>query len=172
MRLLPFLLAAVIAGNGYAAELTGKVVGVHDGNTITVLDAGKTQHKIRLAGIDAPELKQAFGSKSKQSLSDMIYNKQVTIEWTKRDRYGRIVGKVLFIPSNCLVPACLERTDANYHQITAGMAWYYRQYANELSAADRAQYDSAENKAREAKRGLWADAKPVAPWAWRRKPIN
>lgn len=169
MRVLSFLLAALVAGHLCAADLTGRVVGVHDGDTITVLDAVKKQHKVRLAGIDAPESEQAFGSKSKESLSDMVYNKQVTVEWTKRDRYGRIVGKILFIPSNCLVPACLEHTDANYHQIVEGMAWYYRQYSNELNAADRAQYDSAENKAREVKRGLWADAKPVAPWVWRRK---
>ena len=172
MRLLPILFASIVAVNTLAATITGRVVGVHDGDTITVLDGGNSQHKIRLAGIDAPELKQAFGNRSKQSLSEMVYNKQVKVEWDKRDRYGRIVGKVLFIPALCVTPGCLEPTDANYQQIAVGMAWYYRQYEKELNAEDRARYDAAENQAREAKRGLWADAKPVPPWEWRRQPMN
>jgi len=164
------LFAAILAPQvGIAAELTGRVVGVHDGDTITVLDATKKQYKIRLAGIDAPERKQAFGAKSKQNLSDMVYRKQVTVDWTKRDRYKRIVGKVMFTPSLCASPACLEKTDANYQQVAAGMAWHYKQYAPEQSPEDRQRYAAAENQAREAKRGLWVDPKPVPPWDWRRK---
>ena len=79
----------------YAAELPGTVVKVHDGDTVTVLDAGKTQHKIRLAGIDAPELSQAFGRVSRQHLTDQVAGRTVVIEWSKRDRYKRLVGKVL-----------------------------------------------------------------------------
>ena len=82
MALRAALLALLlIAFSAPAAEFAGRVVGVHDGDTITVLDASRIQHKIRLAGIDAPELKQAFGSKSKQNLSGLIYNKQVKVEW-------------------------------------------------------------------------------------------
>jgi endonuclease YncB( thermonuclease family) len=94
-----------------AATLTGRVVGVHDSGTITVLDTSRQQRKIRLTGIDAPELKQEFGSRSKQNLSGVVYNKQVKVEWEKRDRFGRIVGKVTF-----------DGRDANLEQVRAGMA--------------------------------------------------
>lgn len=72
-----------------AETITGRVVGVADGDTITVLDESKTQHKIRLSGIDAPEKKQVFGQRSKQNLSDLVYDKEVSFETTKKDRYGR-----------------------------------------------------------------------------------
>ena len=87
------LLALACTAN--AETITGRVVGVADGDTITVLDAGKVQHKIRLAGIDAPEKKQAFGQRSKESLSELAYDKTVEVEISKRDRYGRQIGKVL-----------------------------------------------------------------------------
>lgn len=79
----------------HADVLLGHVVGVSDGDTISVLDASKQQHKIRLMGIDAPEKAQAFGQKSKQSLSDLVFNKRVEVTWFKRDRFGRIVGQVI-----------------------------------------------------------------------------
>eukprot|EP01041_Mallomonas_annulata_P033793 gene33793-56465_t len=88
-----------------AATIEGRVVGVADGDTITVLDDNKVQHKIRLAGIDAPEKKQPFGQRSKQSLSDLVFDKAVTVETNKRDKYQREVGKVL-----------VDRTDANLEQ--------------------------------------------------------
>jgi endonuclease YncB( thermonuclease family) len=163
---LALLLASVSAS---AAELTGRVVGVTDGDTIVVLDAGKQQHKIRLSGIDAPALKQSFGAQSRQSLSDLINNRQVTVVWNKRDRYQRIIGIVFFRPALCATPACLEKTDANYQQIAAGMAWHDKQTEGEQSPEDRARYAAAEKQARAAKRGLWADPAPVAPWEWRRK---
>ena len=72
---------------------------VADGDTITVLDASKVQYKIRLSGIDAPEKAQPFGDRSKQNLARMVFNKDVSIEWSKQDRYGRIVGKVMVQPA-------------------------------------------------------------------------
>ena len=141
-----------------AATLTGRVVGVHDGDTITVLDAAKTQHKIRLSGIDAPELKQAFGTRSKIALSEMVYGKQVKVDWDKLDRYGRTIG-VIFV----------DGRDANLAQVRAGMAWWYRQYAKEQTRENRQLYELGENDARNAKRGLWADSTPVPPWEWRRQ---
>ena len=131
-------------------------MGVADGDTITVLDADKVQHKIRLTGIDAPEKKQAFGTCSKQSLSDMVYNKTVTVETVKRDRYGRELGKVL-----------ADGKDVNLEQIRAGMAWHYKAYQRDQSAADRQAYAEAENEAKAARRGLWDDPEPVPPWEWR-----
>ena len=85
----------ILIQSAYAEVLSGRVVGIVDGDTITVLDSTNTQHKIRLGGIDAPERKQAFGNVSKKSLSDMVFNQQVDVEWHKEDRYGRKVGKVL-----------------------------------------------------------------------------
>lgn len=161
---LALLLASAAAS---AAEFTGRVVGVNDGDKITVLDAGKKQHNIRLSGIDAPEPKQAFGAQSKKNLSDLINNRQVTITWDKRDRNKRIAGKVFFRPGLCATPACLEKTDANYQQIAAGMAWHDKQTEAEQSPEDRARYAAAEKQARAAKRGLWADPAPVPPWEWR-----
>ncbi len=88
MQVLAFLVATLFAANISAATLVGRVVSIHDGDTVTVLDASREQHKIRLAGIDAPELKQAFGTRSKQNLSALVYNRQVTVEWNKHDRYN------------------------------------------------------------------------------------
>jgi endonuclease YncB( thermonuclease family) len=105
--------------------ITGKVVGVSDGDTITVLDASNTQHKIRLDGIDAPESAQDFGQRSKQSLSDLVFGKTVTITSGKKDRNGRTVGKVT-----------LDGRDINLKQLNRGMAWFYRAYAKELSNND------------------------------------
>ena len=107
-----------------AAELTGRVVGISDGDTITVLDASNTQHKIRLAGIDAPELKQAFGTRSKQNLSRMTYDMDARLECHKTDRYQREVCKVWVQPSDC--PTCGMTLDAGHAQIIAGLAWWYR----------------------------------------------
>jgi len=88
------LLATLLCLSASAQQqtITGKVVGVSDGDTITVLDADKRQHKIRLEGIDAPESSQDYGSRAKQSLSDLVFGKTVTVTSSKRDRYGRVLG--------------------------------------------------------------------------------
>ena len=140
-----------------AATLTGKVVGVADGDTITVLDSSNTQYKIRLAGIDAPEKKQAFGNVSKQSLSDLVYGKQVDVDWEKQDRYGRTVGKVF-----------VNGTNANLVQVKRGLAWYYKKYQNELILDDRLDYLHAQEAAESSKVGLWADREPTPPWDFRK----
>jgi len=149
------LLALAFTAN--AETITGRVVGVADGDTITVLDADKVQHKIRLAGIDAPEKKQAFGQRSKQSLSDLAFGKDVIVETTKRDKYRREIGKVL-----------VNGRDVNLVQVERGMAWFYRQYQREQSPNDRRLYEAAEDAAKANKRGLWRDADPVPPWEFRR----
>jgi len=138
------------------ADFTGNVVGIADGDTITVLGADKMQHKIRLTGIDAPEKKQPFGNRSKQNLSDMVFNKTVTVETDKRDRYGRELGKVL-----------AGNKDVNLEQVRAGMAWHYKAYERTQTATDRQAYTAAENLAKATKRGLWADSEPIPPWEWR-----
>jgi len=128
------------------------------GDTVTVLDDAKRQHKIRLSGIDAPEKNQAFGQRSKESLSDLVFAKTVDVETDKVDRYGRRVGKIW-----------VNGIDANLEQIKRGMAWHYKQYAREQSKEDQREYAEAEDEAREAKRGLWKDVEPVAPWEFRRR---
>jgi len=139
-----------------AETLSGRVVHVADGDTITVLDAGNKQHKIRLSGIDAPERKQAYGNVSKKHLADLVAGKPVTVEWSKHDKYLRIVGKVLQNGQD----VCLE-------QIKAGMAWHYKYYVKDQPPEDRVSYAAAEDEARAAHRGLWKDANPVPPWEWR-----
>ena len=156
-KVLLAILALVLSFPAWA-DFTGDVVGVADGDTITVLDADKVRHKIRLTGIDAPEKKQPFGNRSKQSLSDMVFNKSVTVETGKRDRYGRELGKVL-----------AGGKDANLEQVRAGFAWHYKAYERTQSATDRQAYADAENEAKAAKRGLWVDADPTPPWEWRHR---
>ena len=141
-----------------AGTLQGKVVNVADGDTITILDAQKTQHKIRLQGIDAPEKAQPFGQKSKQSLQQLVHSKQVTIDFDKKDKYGRTVGKVL-----------LNGTDICLEQIKAGMAWHYKQYQSEQSKEDRKIYADAEATAQSQGVGLWKDKNPTPPWEYRKQ---
>ena len=140
-----------------AATLQGKVVGVADGDTITVLDAQKAQHKIRLQGIDAPEKAQAYGNKSKQSLHEMVHGKQVTVNYQKKDKYGRILGKVL-----------LNGTDVCLEQLKSGMAWHYKQYAKVQSKEDQESYAQAQMTAQAQSIGLWKEKSPTPPWVFRK----
>ena len=160
---------ALILSTAEAATLSGRVIVVRDGATIVILDATRGQHTIRLAGVDAPEIKQAFGSRSKQNLLDLLDNKQVKVEWDKRDRFKRIIGKVQFTPTVCVTAACLEGSDAGYEQIAAGCAWHDKQYGPTQSSEDQERYAAAENSARAALRGLWADVNPVPPWEFRKR---
>lgn len=139
-----------------AESITGRVVGVSDGDTITLLGEDNTQYKVRLAGIDAPEKKQAFGNASKKSLSDLVFSKQVVANWSKKDRYGRLIAKVVF-----------NNSDINLMQIQRGMAWFYSKYKYELIQEDRIEYLQAHENARSNKVGLWADSLPEAPWDFR-----
>ncbi|GJQ53828.1 MAG: hypothetical protein HKUEN07_03970 [Rhodocyclaceae bacterium] len=163
-RLLPILLALAAIAPARAEILQGKVIRISDGDTLVVLDASRKQHKIRVAGIDAPEKAQAFGNRARQHLASLAFGKAVTVEWQKQDKYGRIVGKVV---ANCDQPGCPR--DAGLEQLKAGMAWWYRKYAGEQSAEDREPYERAEQAARDGKLGLWRDPSPVPPWDWRKQ---
>ncbi len=144
----------------HADVLHGLVVSVSDGDTITVLDESKQQHKIRLMGIDAPEKKQAYGQRSKESLSELVYMKDVDVTWTKRDRYGRTVGQV-----------SVDGTDMCLEQIKRGMAWHYKQYQREQAESDRSLYSDSESLAREMKIGLWHDETPIEPSIFRHNKL-
>jgi endonuclease YncB( thermonuclease family) len=146
----------------HADVLLGHVVGVADGDTITVLDDTKQRHVIRLMGIDAPEKAQAFGQTAKQSLSDLVFDRDVSVTWFKKDRYGRTVGQVY-----------VDDTDVCLEQIKRGLAWHYKQYEREQSVEDRSRYADAEEKARITRIGLWADESPQEPSIFRNfKKLN
>jgi endonuclease YncB( thermonuclease family) len=142
----------------FADQLQGKVIKVTDGDTVNVLTSDFQTHKVRLSGIDAPEKKQAFGNKSKQALADDIDGKIVTVDYNKRDRYQRIIGKIM-----------LNGNDINLLQIKRGLAWHYKKYEKEQEVEDRAIYADAEYLAQRDKVGLWADINPTPPWDFRKQ---
>ena len=140
----------------HAETITGKCVGVTDGDTATILVDGNKQEKIRFWGIDAPESKQDFGQVAKKKLSDLIFGKEVSVYITSQDRYGRNIGKVY-----------VGNIYANLEMIKSGLAWHYAQYApNDTILA------KAEQEARSKKVGLWSHATPTPPWQWRRGDRN
>jgi micrococcal nuclease len=148
-KILFLLLASLAACTPTSDQLTGKVIGVSDGDTIKIL-VNKKQVTVRLEGIDAPEAKQSFGTKSKQALSDMIFGREVTITDTSDDRYGRTLGTVM-----------LGSTNINAKMIEDGWAWHYEKYNKDKRMAE------LEKEAKAAKRGLWADSNPLPPWEFR-----
>ena len=131
-------------------EITGKVVGVHDGDSITVIAAGNVQLKVRLDGIDAPELKQAFSTQSKQTLSELVFGKSVNLHVTGTDRYKRTLAVVM-----------AGNLNVNREMVLRGLAWRYEKYSKDAALL------AAQNEAKASKRGLWFDASPVPPWEWR-----
>lgn len=137
------------------ADFTGRVVTIADGDTLTVL-VNKTQVRVRLDGIDAPERGQAFGKRSRQSLSDMCAATEAQVEDRGKDRYGRTIGRV-----RC------SGIDANSEQLRRGMAWVFTRYVPMGSPL----YELEAN-ARLRQFGLWADVRPVAPWEWRASRLN
>ncbi|MDO8729485.1 MAG: thermonuclease family protein [bacterium] len=138
----------------FSTELHGTVIGVSDGDTLTLLVEQKPV-KIRLTEIDAPEKSQAFGQKSKQSLSELCFQKDALVVTKKSDKYGRLLGRIY-----------CDEIDANAEQIRRGMAWVYDKYVSDNSLyADQ-------DEARDAKLGLWADDNPQAPWDWRQDKKN
>jgi micrococcal nuclease len=131
--------------------LTGKVVAIADGDTLTVLDESKTQHKIRLAGIDAPEKGQAFGTKAREALGDKEFQQSVRVDVIDIDRYHREVGRIY-----------LGERFINMEMVADGFAWRYVQYDKP------GEFTGAEAEAREHRRGLWVDPTPTPPWEWRK----
>ncbi|EKM5118358.1 thermonuclease family protein [Salmonella enterica] len=133
-----------------AGEIQGKVIRVLDGDTIEVLQ-DKKPVRIRLANIDAPEKKQAFGRWSTNQLKILIAAQPVTVTYTQTDRYGRVIGRVF----------TTNGIEANRYMVQIGGAWVYERYNSDTSLP------AIQNEAREQMRGLWADSEPVPPWEWR-----
>lgn len=145
----------------------GRVIHVADGDTVTVLTEAKAEVRVRLAGIDAPEVAhrsessspqtQPYGDASRRALRALAHGRQVTMTCRSKDRYGRFV---------CVLQ--LDGADVGEQQIKAGMAWHFVRYAADQPQAERDAYANAEREARHARRGLWADTAPTPPWDWRR----
>jgi endonuclease YncB( thermonuclease family) len=141
-----------------AGTFTGRCIAVPDGDTILVRDANRRRIEVRLQGIDAPEKGQRYGTISKSHLTELIYQKQVEVDWNKHDHYGRLVARVY-----------AGDIDVNLTQVEAGLAWVYREYLDELSAADRKLFLRTEAAARGKRLGLWRDRNPTPPWEWRHR---
>jgi endonuclease YncB( thermonuclease family) len=151
--LLPYLLLLFVPLQSYAQTIIiGRVVGISDGDTITVLQ-NKTQYKIRLYGIDTPEKSQDFGNKAKQFTSDLVFKKDVKVIQEDTDRYGRIVGTV-FVDGICV----------NEKIVKNGYAWVYRKYCDKPVCKE---WMKLEVQARENKAGLWSLPNPIPPWQFR-----
>ncbi len=147
----------LISAQPRAGTLTGRIIGITDGDTLTLLDADHIPHKIRIAGIDAPEKRQPFGEKTKTNLSALAYNRQAQADCRKIDRYRRQI---------CVV--YVNGRDVGLEQIKAGTAWWYRQYAREQTKQERIAYEHAEFLAKLHRHGLWNSKNPTPPWEWRR----
>lgn len=145
----------LILNQAWASDttITGKVVSIADGDTITVLDSSKSQHKIRLWGIDCPESHQDFGTRAKQFTSDLVFGKAVQVIPDDTDRYGRSVGTVM-----------VDGKSLNEELVKSGFAWVYGQYCKKSVCA---QWKKDEETARKNKVGLWAQPNPIPPWEFR-----
>lgn len=152
----PFCIMLVVwAATAHAESLTGRVVAISNGDTLTVLVA-RQEVTVQLADIDAPESKQPFGSRSKQALSDLCFQKEARLETRGKDRYGRTIAMVY----------CAGR-NANAEQVWHGMAWVLDRHAR----PDSPLYILQE-QAKAARRGLWSEPRPTAPWEWRGRELN
>jgi endonuclease YncB( thermonuclease family) len=140
-----------VSAAGFAKEVSYRVVRIADGDTLTALSAENRQLKCRLYGIDAPEKRQAFGQASKLSLAQLAFGRSAQIDVVGRDRYGRAICRI-----------AVNGVDVNREQIVRGMAWMYREYADDRS------YSEAEGVAQARRAGIWIEARPVPPWAFRR----
>jgi len=163
MKAIAFGIALVLcAGSARAFDIEGRVISVIDGDTIDVLDAARVVHRVRLSSIDAPERDQPFGRRSRQSLDRMVYRAAV------QARCGKMEQRPEGQRNRALCKVYRDGVDINLAQVRAGFAWHYKAYEREQPAWESAIYAQAERQARAARRGLWRDAKPIAPWVWRR----
>ena len=150
-RVVPWLvIAGLLVGSAAAEEFTARVVGVTDGDTLTVLHDRRSA-TVRLLGVDAPEKRQAYGDRAKRFTADLAFDRTVTVRTSGRDRYGRLLGEVVLPDGRSL----------NQELVRAGYAWWFRRYSRDGRLA------RLEEEARAGRRGLWADQAPQAPWDYR-----
>lgn len=158
IQFLVFCILALCSQIAQASAYPAKVVRIIDGDTIVVLDSNNRQHRIRLAGIDAPEKKQAFGNVSRQNLANISFGQLALVDTYKLDRYGRELAVVY-----------VNKIDIGLFQIKSGLAWHYKKYAHEQAPSERIEYASSELDAKRGKKGIWSDVHAVEPWDFRRK---
>ncbi|UFN51663.1 thermonuclease family protein (plasmid) [Roseomonas sp. OT10] len=147
-----FLALLLLATPALAEEFRGRVVGLSDGDTITVLTPAREQVRVRLAEIDAPERRQPYGTRAREVLAELVWQQRVRVEVVDVDRYGRTVGRVHAGP-----------VDVSAEMVRSGAAWVYRQYNHDPALPE------LEEEARHERRGLWGlpEADRVPPWEWR-----
>jgi len=155
-RLLVVLFSLALVTNAYAkpdARISGYVVAIADGDTLTLLTSDKERVKVRLAEIDTPEKKQPYGQRAKQELASLAFNKDAVVIVLDTDRYGRVVGRVM-----------VNQVDVNAELVRRGAAWVYRDYLK------RAELIPLETEARRLRKGLWAlqESERMPPWQWRK----
>lgn len=172
LLLLPPATAPTIAAEVQSFE--ARVVAIHSGDTVTVLDGNLERHKVRLAGIDAPRKAQPFGERARRNLARALYSKDVRVEWERRDGNGRLVARLWVAPPelNCRRPACPKTLDVSLTQIASGLAWHFEPYETAQVTGDHERYASAEEEARARKAGLWSRPDPVPPWEWQPGSID
>jgi endonuclease YncB( thermonuclease family) len=136
--------------------ITGKVVAITDGDTFKLLTKDSILYRIRIANIDCPEKKQPFSKRAKQFTSEAIFGKNVKVEILSTDRYGRLIGIVIYNDSLIL----------NNELVKNGMAWHYIKYS------DDEDLQKLEDEARASKVGLWQDKNAIPPWEWRSNKKN
>ncbi len=149
------LLILLLSSNLASFELRGKIIHISDGDTVHLLTSKNEKNKIRLNDIDAPETKQAFGNKSKENIKKFIYQKDVIVEYKKKDQYKRVLGTIYY-----------QNRDINLQQVKDGYAWVYKKYSKNPT------YFKAEQEARSKKIGLWSDRNPIEPWVFRKNKKN
>lgn len=150
-RLITAVFFVVCSHGASALEVRGEVVGIHDGDSLTLLTEQRVQIKVRLEGIDAPELKQPFGASSKKALSDLVFGKTVLLKETGKDRYKRTLGNIY-----------IGEVWVNLAMVDRGMAWFFVKYSKDTTL------EAAETKARRMRIGLWSGKNQTAPWEWRK----
>ena len=149
---LKLILLFFLYSQVYAQTLTGKIIGIKDGDTVVIIDANNIQTTLRLAEVDCPEKAQAFGTKAKQFTSNAVYLKQIKYEVTDTDRYGRSIAKIYYDDNKYLSAEIIK----------TGFGWQYKEYSTSKFLA------KLEQEARQNKRGLWVDANPVYPSDFRK----
>lgn len=151
--IVPLITILASAAQTNAADFSGPVVSVLDGDTLEVLH-DQYPERIRLSGIDCPEKQQAFGQRAKQAASALAFGEDVTIQTHGHDKYRRTIGDVI-LP---------DGMNLNQELVKQGWCWWYRKYAPRDTVLE-----GLENEAREARKGLWVDPQPVPPWEWRKR---
>ena len=148
MLLLSILLLWCLSGN---KTISCRVIGIKDGDTVEILTVDRKTITVRLNGIDAPEKDQPYSQKSRESLSRLLFRKQVKLYTFGNDRYGRLLADIY-----------VDSINVNYMQVAKGLAWHYKKYSDDVNLAQ------LERQARDQKLGLWQEKDPVAPWEFRR----